>query len=204
VWILSLFTTQCTFRFRNSFLFFFFAWPSPYVRFIYIIFSPRSSISMFLCIPNNFQLKLHCITCLHFAHFAQTLTMRSQEIQVTWSRVNFYGGNTYHCTNSVFTLLYWTIIRVGIYFILQTLIWWHVPLCMLLIKLPSDFSCGLKVSHKAFLTESNHESTIIIVPSHGQSRPVQFPSCDFDASLVLTADKATVRFHSGMKCHTKH
>jgi hypothetical protein len=52
-----------------------------------------------------------------------------------------------------------------------------MPLCLLPIKLPSDFSCGLKVSHKALLISYEVESTVIIVLSHSQSQPVQFPSC---------------------------
>jgi hypothetical protein len=35
------------------------------------------------------------------------------------------------------------------------------------------------VSHKALLISYEVESTIIIVPSHGQSQPLQFPPCDF-------------------------
>jgi hypothetical protein len=81
-----------------------------------------------------------------------------------------------------------------------------MPLCLLPIKPLSDFSYGgLKVSHKALLISYDVKSTIIIVPSHVQSRPVLFPSCEFsNASLVLTTDKATVRFCSGMKCHTNY
>jgi hypothetical protein len=54
-----------------------------------------------------------------------------------------------------------------------------VPLCLLPIKLPPDFSCGLKVSHKALLISYEVELTIIIMLSHGQSWPVQFLSCEF-------------------------
>jgi hypothetical protein len=45
-------------------------------------------------------------------------------------------------------------------------------------KAPSDFSCGLKVSHKALLISYEVGSTIVIMLSHGQSRPVQFPLCE--------------------------
>jgi hypothetical protein len=54
-----------------------------------------------------------------------------------------------------------------------------MSLCLLPTKPPSDFSCGLKVSHKALLISYEVESTIINVPSHGQSQPVQFPLCEF-------------------------
>jgi hypothetical protein len=43
-----------------------------------------SSIFMFLWIPNSFQLKLFSIMCSHLAHFAQTLTTRSQELQTVY------------------------------------------------------------------------------------------------------------------------
>jgi hypothetical protein len=49
---------------------------------IYIKFSLCSCISVFLRIPNNLQLKLHCITHLHFTHSAQTLAIRSQEVLI--------------------------------------------------------------------------------------------------------------------------
>jgi hypothetical protein len=91
-------------------------------------------------------------------------------------------------------------------FCYSRLIWQHVPLCLLPIKPPSDFSCGLKVSHKAlshFLRSqiNNHHRAIT-----QSEQPVQFPLCEFllNASLVLTTNKATVRFHSSVKCHTKH
>jgi hypothetical protein len=46
-----------------------------YVRFLYIKFSPRSSISMFFLHTEQLPTKLHS----HFVHFAQTLTTRPQE-----------------------------------------------------------------------------------------------------------------------------
>jgi hypothetical protein len=53
-----------------------------------------------------------------------------------------------------------------------------MPLCLLSVKPPSDFSCSLKVLHKALLISYEVESTIIIMLSHGQSWPVQFLSCE--------------------------
>jgi hypothetical protein len=54
-----------------------------------------------------------------------------------------------------------------------------MPLYLIQIKPPSDLSCGLKVSHEALLISYEAKSTIIIVPSHVQSRPVQFLWCEF-------------------------
>jgi hypothetical protein len=44
------------------------------------------------------------------------------------------------------------------------------------------------------------------VLSHGQSQRLQFPMCEFStlARLVLTANKAMVRFCCGIKCHIQH
>jgi hypothetical protein len=82
----------------------------------------------------------------------------------------------------------------------------HMPLCLLPIKSPPDFSCSLKVSHKALLISYEVKSTIIIVPSHGQNCLYNFCHVNFlfYASFVLTANKATVIFRSGMNCHKKH
>jgi hypothetical protein len=78
--------------------------------------------------------------------------------------------------------------------------------CLLPIKPPSDFNSGFKVSHGAILISYKVESTVFIMPSHSQCRPVWFPFLNvlFYLSLVLTADKATVRFYSGMKCYMKN
>jgi hypothetical protein len=81
-----------------------------------------------------------------------------------------------------------------------------VPLCLLPIKSPSDFSCGLKVSHKpkSFLTMWNQQSPSCCHMVRAGLYNFRHVNFLFYASLVLTADKATVRFHRGMKCHTKH
>jgi hypothetical protein len=44
------------------------------------------------------------------------------------------------------------------------------------------------------------------VPSQGESGPLQFPSCEYSVvrESCAYADKDTVRFRSGLKCHTKH
>jgi hypothetical protein len=69
--------------------------------------------------------------------------------------------------------------------------------------LPSNFSSRLKVSTKqySFLMKSNQQSS----SCHHTVRaslycPVNFL---FYASQMFTADKATIRFRRGMKCHTK-
>jgi hypothetical protein len=48
----------------------------------------------------------------------------------------------------------------------------------MLVNPPSDFSYDLKVPYKAVLI-SYEAASVIIMPSHGQSWPVQFPLCEF-------------------------
>jgi hypothetical protein len=63
--------------------------------------------------------------------------------------------------------------------------WQHVPVYLLPAKSPSHFSCGLEVSHKVLLISYKVKSTTVTVPSHNQSQPVQFVSCEFSIPHVL-------------------
>jgi hypothetical protein len=69
-----------------------------------------------------------------------------------------------------------------------------VPLCLLTIKPLSDFSCSLEVSHKALLISYEVDLPIIILPSHDQSRPEQFPLYEF---YVLRESCASCRQSHG-------
>jgi hypothetical protein len=81
-----------------------------------------------------------------------------------------------------------------------------VPFFLQTIKRPSDFSCGLKVSHKVFLIsyEVEQQSSSCRHMVRASLYNFRCVNCIFHVSPVLTSDKATVRFCSGMKCHTKH
>jgi hypothetical protein len=83
-----------------------------------------------------------------------------------------------------------------------------MSLCLLPTKPPSDFSCGFEVKRRtkrySLLAKSNQQSSScchMVRASLYNFRCVNFL---FYVSLLLTADKATVRFRSGMKCHTNH
>jgi predicted neutral ceramidase superfamily lipid hydrolase len=126
------------------------------------------------------QLKLSCLACSHFALLAQTLTTRFQEILVVYTKEGQLLWRQHVLSQRV--RLYCVIVksnRSWYLFRYSRLIWQQFPLCLLKIKSPSDFSCSLEVSQKVLLVSYEVESTVIIMPSHGQSQPIQFASCEF-------------------------
>jgi hypothetical protein len=106
------------------------------------------------------------------------------------------------------TLTFCTNINHGIWILKKypEFLWWHMPLYLLLIKLPSNFSCSLKVLHEALLSSYVVRSLSSSCCHMVRADLYNFCCLNFlfYMSLVLTADKVMVIFHSGMKCRTKH
>jgi hypothetical protein len=61
-----------------------------------------------------------------------------------------------------------------------------------------------RTKHYSFLMKSNQQSSLCCHMVRAGLYNFRCANFLFYVSLVLTTDKATVRFRSGMKCHTKH